>query len=69
MIETKKLETNHLITEIENNPNLMPPDVFTETLYNDLKTTQSAYNASATTLLERKHIVIRKPLDVTRLSL
>lgn len=36
IVESKKLEANHLITEIENNPNLMPYEVFAESLKNDL---------------------------------
>lgn len=36
IVESKKLEANHLITEIENNPNLIPYDVFSESLKNDL---------------------------------
>ena len=36
IVESKKLETNHLITEIENNPSLIPYDVFAESLKNDL---------------------------------
>ena len=36
MFENKKLEVDHLITEIENNPELMDADMFELSLYNDL---------------------------------
>ncbi len=35
-IETKKLEINHLITEMENNPDLIPMDVFEDTIKAEL---------------------------------
>ena len=34
--ETKKLEVKHMITEMENNPDLLDQDIFEETLYNNL---------------------------------
>ena len=34
--ETKKLEVKHMITEMENNPDLLDQDTFEETLYNNL---------------------------------
>ncbi len=36
LFEKKKLEVDHLITEIENNPDLMDPDMFELSIYNDL---------------------------------
>ena len=38
LIETKKLEINHLITEMENNPDLMDMDIFEKSVYSDLNT-------------------------------
>lgn len=35
-LEKKKLEINHLITEIENNPELLDPEIFEESLKNNL---------------------------------
>ena len=36
ILSAKKLEINHLITEIENNPDLIPYDVFENSLFQDL---------------------------------
>lgn len=36
MFETKKLEVNHLITEIENNPDLMDEDLFELSVFSEL---------------------------------
>jgi DNA-directed RNA polymerase II subunit RPB1 len=36
IVDSKKLEINHLITEIENNPNIMDPNDFESNLYDDL---------------------------------
>lgn len=38
LFETKKLEVNHLITEIENNPDLMDSDIFELSVYSELNT-------------------------------
>ena len=38
MFETKKLEVDHLITEMENNPDLLDKDIFEESIYNTLNT-------------------------------
>ena len=36
LFETKKLEVNHLITEMENNPDLVDPEVFEQTIQAEL---------------------------------
>jgi len=36
LFETKKLEVNHIITEMENNPDLYDPDTFEQSIYGDL---------------------------------
>lgn len=38
MFETKKLEVDHLITEIENNPDLVDPEVFEQSIQAELNT-------------------------------
>lgn len=38
LFETKKLEVNHLITELENNPDLMDEDIFELSVYSELNT-------------------------------
>jgi DNA-directed RNA polymerase beta' subunit len=38
MYETKKLEIRHMITEVENNPDLLEEDVFELSVYSDLNT-------------------------------
>lgn len=36
LYETKKLEVNHSITEMENNPDLLDPELFEQTIYSEL---------------------------------
>lgn len=36
LFETKKLEVDHMITEMENNPDLLDADIFEQTLYSEL---------------------------------
>jgi hypothetical protein len=36
LYETKKLEVNHIITEMENNPDLYDPETFEQSIYGDL---------------------------------
>lgn len=38
LFETKKLEVQHLITEMENNPDLMDLEIFEQTVYSELNT-------------------------------
>ena len=38
LFETKKLQVDHLITEIENNPDLMGTDLFEQSIYSELNT-------------------------------
>jgi DNA-directed RNA polymerase II subunit RPB1 len=44
IIDSKKLEVNHIITEMENNPQIMDKNIFERNLTGDLTTVQSTIN-------------------------